>query len=177
MAPARWSISNATGQRQAGERLALNGKPRALQVPVPSSGLYFLKVDDSTAGWQIKTAPGRHATVVLEPAKKVEHAGWMQPMHFYVPKGTRELHYYWSGQPHRVHGPDGAVLREVKSRAEFVKVPVPVGADGTTWHFSQMMLGTLWLFNAPNYLAASPAALLIPREVAEKDGLLAPPQP
>jgi hypothetical protein len=57
MAPARWSISNATGQRQAGERLALDGKPRALQVPVSSSGLYFLEVDDSTAGWQIKTAP------------------------------------------------------------------------------------------------------------------------
>jgi hypothetical protein len=33
------------------------------------------------------------------------------------------------------------------------------------------MLGYLWLFNAPNYLAASPAALLVPRELAERDGL------
>jgi hypothetical protein len=88
-----------------------------------------------------------------------------------VPKGTRELQYYWFGQPHRVHGPDGAVLKEVKTKGEFVKIPVPPGADGRTWHFSQLMLGYLWLFNAPNYLAASPAALLVPRELAERDGL------
>ena len=34
-----------------------------------------------------------------------------------------------------------------------------------------MMLGYLQLFNAPNQLAASPAALLIPRELAKRDGL------
>ena len=106
-----------------------------------------------------------------DPARRVEHAGWMQPMHFYVPKGTRELHYYWLGQPHRVHGPDGAVLKEVSTSGAFVKVPVPDNADGKTWHFSQMMLGTLRLFNVPNYLAASPAALLVPKELAETDGL------
>jgi hypothetical protein len=63
------------------------------------------------------------------------------------------------------------VLLDVKTKGEFVKVPVPEGADGRTWHFSQMMLGTLWFFNAPNYLAASPAALLVPKELADKDGL------
>ena len=92
-------------------------------------------------------------------------------MHFYVPKGTRELHYYWYGQPHRIHGPDGAILKEVSTSGAFVKVPVPAGADGKTWHFTQIMLGRLWLFNAPNYLAASPAALLVPRELVKKDGL------
>ena len=138
---------------------------------MPAAGLYYVECNDSSAGWQIKVAPGRCTSVVLEPAWRVEHAGWMQPMHFYVPKGTRELHYYWAGQPHRVHGPDGALLKEVKSSGEFVKVPVPDGADGRTWHFSQMMLGTLWLFNAPNYLAAAPAALLVPRELAASDRL------
>jgi hypothetical protein len=97
----------------------------------------------------------------------------MQPMHFYVPKGTRELHYYWHGGPHRIHGHDGALLREVKTKGEFVKVAVPEGADGKTWHFTQLAFGTLRFFNVPNYLAASPAALLVPKEVAEKDGLQA----
>ncbi|HTE20373.1 MAG TPA: DUF4838 domain-containing protein, partial [Armatimonadota bacterium] len=171
MAPARWSVTDAAGKRLEGGRLPLDGKPHPLQVKVPRAGLYHLEFDDSSAGWQIRVASGRRASVVLEPGRRVEHAGWMQPMHFYVPRGTRELQYYWYGQPHRVHGPDGAVLKEVKSTGEFVKVPVPAGADGKTWHFTQIMLGSLWFFNAPNYLAASPAALLIPRELAKRDGL------
>ena len=171
MAPAKWSVTDSAGKRVAGDRLPLDGKPHAISVPVPGPGLYYLEFDDSMAGWQINVAPGRRASIVLDPARRVEHAGWMQPMHFYVPKGTRELHYYWYGGPHRVHGPDGAVLKEVKTKGEFVKILVPEGADGKTWHFSQMMLGTLWFFNAPNYLAASPQALLVPRELVAADGL------
>jgi hypothetical protein len=94
----------------------------------------------------------------------------MQAMHFHVPKGTKELHY-WAGQPHRVHGPDGKLLQQVETSGESVKVPVPDGADGKPWHFSQMTLGRLKCFNAPNHLAASPAALLVPKEVGERDGL------
>ena len=171
MAPAKWSVTDAAGKRLAGERLPLDGKRYPIEVPVPAAGLYFFEFDDSSAGWQIKVAASKRVSIVPDPARRVEHAGWMQPMHFYVPKGTRELHYYWLGGPHRVHGPDGTLLQEVKTKGEFVKVPVPEGADGKTWHFSQMMLGTLRLFNAPNYLAASPAALLVPRELAERDGL------
>jgi len=171
MAPAKWKITDAAGKRLADGRLPLDGKLHPIQTPVPRPGLYYLEFDDSTAGWQIRVAAGRRAAIALERARRVEHAGWMQPMHFYVPKGTRELHYYWYGQPHRVHGPDGAVLKQVSTTGEFVKVPVPPGADGKTWSFSQIMLGYLWFFNAPNQLAASPGALLIPRELAKRDGL------
>ena len=171
MAPARWAVTDAAGTRLAGERLPLDGQPRPISVKVPGPGLYHLEVDDSSAGWQVRVAPGRRAAVVLDTSRRVEHAGWMQPMYFYVPKGTRELQYYWLGQPHRVHGPDGALLKEVTTTGVFVKVPVPDGADGKPWHLSQMMLGTLSFFNAPNYLAASPQALLVPKELAEKDGL------
>jgi hypothetical protein len=172
MAPARWTVTDASKRHIAGDRLPLDGQLHKLELKVPSPGLYFLDFDDSMAGWQIRMAPGRHAAVVLEPTRRVEHAGWMQPMHFYVPKGTSELQYYWSGNPHRVHGPDGKVLKEVTTRGSFVKVAVPDGADGKTWHFSQMMLDSLRFFNAPNYIAASPAALLVPKELAVKDGLL-----
>jgi hypothetical protein len=58
----------------------------------------------------------------------------------------------------------------VKTSGEFVKVTVPDGADGEPWHFSQMTRGRLKLFNAPNHLAASPAAL-VPKDVVERDGL------
>lgn len=171
MAPATWRLNDESGEQLAGGRLPLDGKPHRIEVKVPASGLYHFEFDDSTAGWQIEIAPGRNASIVLDPSRRVEHAGWMQPMYFYVPRGTDELHYYWAGGPHRIHGPDGTVLKDVQTSGEFVKVPVPEGADGKTWHFTRLMLGRLRFFNAPNYLAASPDALLLPKEVAEKDGL------
>jgi len=175
MAPATWKVTDAAGNQIAGGRLPLDGHPKPLEVKVPGPGLYFLRFDDSMAGWQIKVPAGRPATIVLERAQRLEHAGWMQSMYFYVPKGTKELHYYWLGQPHRVHGPDGSILKEVKTTGAFVKVPVPEGDDGKPWHFSQMMLGQLWLFNAPPYLAASPRSLLVPRELAKQDAIPAAP--
>lgn len=170
-APARWTVTDRESKRIAGGKLPLDGQPHSIEVKVARPGLYSFEFDDSGAGWQIKVAPGRSATIVLDRARTFHHAGWMQPMYFYVPKGTRELQYYWSGGPHWIHGPDGAKLKEVETSGAFVRIPVPEGADGKTWHFTRLALGHLWFFNAPNYLAASPAALLVPREIAEKDGL------
>jgi hypothetical protein len=97
--------------------------------------------------------------------------GHMQRMYFYVPKGTRQLQYYWKGGPHILHGPDGKPVAEITSKGKFVNVDVPIDTDGQVWSFSKLALGHLWFFNVPNYLAASPDALLVPREVAEEDGL------
>ncbi|MFO0928553.1 MAG: DUF4838 domain-containing protein [Gemmataceae bacterium] len=171
-APARWTVSDAGGKRLAGDRLPLDGKPHPIEVKVPGRGLYFFDIDDSAAGWRITVAAGRSASVVLERTRTFHHGGWMQPMFFYVPKGTREIQYYWAGGPHWVHGPDGAKVMEVSTSGRFVRVPVPPGADGKPWHFTRLALGQLWFFNAPNYLAASPAALLVPREVVDRDGLV-----
>jgi hypothetical protein len=60
---------------------------------------------------------------------------------------------------------------EVKASDEVVKVPVPAGADGRCWSLSPHGHGWLWFFNAPNGLAASPEALLLPRELIRRDGL------
>ena len=170
-APARWAVTDAAGKPVAGDRLPLDGRPHPVEVKVAAPGLYFFDMDDSGAGWQIRVPPGRPASIVLDRASPSSHQGWMQAMHFYVPKGTRELQYYWSGGPHKLHGPDGAVVEHVRTSGAFVKVAVPDGADGRTWHFTELALGHLWFFNAPNYLAASPAALLVPEEVAGRDGL------
>ena len=95
----------------------------------------------------------------------------MQPMYFYVPKGTKNIQYFWNGIPHEVFGPDGKQVKAVTETGRYVIIPVPEGMDGRPWSFQHLVLGRLWFFNLPNYLAASPNALLIPREVAVKDGL------
>jgi hypothetical protein len=94
------------------------------------------------------------------------HMGHMQRMYFYVPKGTRTVHYFWDGGPHEVHGPNGDVVQEVTSRGGFIAVSVPPGSDGKAWSLGRLCLGHLWFFNVPNCLAASPDALLVPREAA-----------
>jgi hypothetical protein len=170
-APARWEIVDRDGRRIDGGRLPLDGQEHSLHCEVPTAGLYYLQFDDSAAGWSLKVDAGRVATVELEAGRGFAHAGWMQPMVFYVPKGTRELQYYWSGGPHLVHGPDGRILREVDQSGAFIRIPVSPGDDGRVWSFSQIALGHLWFFNAPNLLAASPAALLVPRELAKRDSL------
>ena len=43
--------------------------------------------------------------------------------------------------------------------------------DGKLWRFHDPVLGLFWFNNVPNCFAASPAALLVPRGVALKDGL------
>jgi hypothetical protein len=86
---------------------------------------------------------------------------------FFVPKGTRRLQLYWEGgslKP-RVHGPDGTQLAEIETSGRYVSIDVPAGADGKPWHFTRFAPHQIWLANAPNYLAASPEALVLPREV------------
>jgi hypothetical protein len=170
-ADARFAFRDPAGKVLAEGRLPLDGKPHDLTADVPRAGLYALDFEDTSAGWVVTVEAGRPAAIPLRREKGYSHAGHMPPTYFYVPKGTREISYYWSGGPHTVRGPDGAVVRKVETSGAFVAIPVPEGADGKPWHFTELALGHLWFFNIPNVLAASPGALLLPREVAARDGL------
>ncbi len=168
---ARYTLKSAGGQTVADDRIKLDGEKHPLTFKVPKTGLYYFDFNDSSAGWRISIAPGRPCSIPLLREKGFSHAGHMQRMYFYVPKGTRHIDYYWHGGPHKVLDPAGHLVQEMQSSGEFVSLTVPEGADGHVWSFSQLALGHLWFFNLPNQLAASPEALLIPREVAQHDGL------
>lgn len=147
------------------------GETHKLLFKVPGPGLYYFDFDDSGAGWRIGAGADRIVTIPLRKASGYHHEGQMQQLYFYVPKGIRQIQYFWSGGPHKVVGPDKKLALEVKTNGDYVTVPVPDGMDGKVWIFTQLTLGRMWFFNIPNYLAASPNALLVPREVAQQDGL------
>ncbi|MFW6059667.1 MAG: DUF4838 domain-containing protein [Phycisphaeraceae bacterium] len=168
---ARYKLIDAREQVIEQGRLPLDGEPHELTFDVPEAGLYYIEIADSGAGWRITAEPGRVATIPLRRDQAYRHAGHMPRLYFYVPKGTRTIDYYWKGGPHRVHGPDGEVVREVEVNGRFVRIDVPAGADGQLWSFTRMALRHLWFFNVPNYVAASGDALLLPRDVVEADGL------
>ena len=170
-ADARYTLTSSTGEKLHEGRLKLDGEKHPLVFNVPKAGLYHFDFADSGAGWRISIAPGRAATILLKRDKGFSHQGHMQRMYFHVPRGTRQIDYYWRGGPHKVLGPDGKVVREVAVNGEFVSIPVPEGADGRPWSFTQLALGHLWFFNLPNVLAASPQALLLPAEVVKEDGI------
>lgn len=170
-ADTRYRLRDAAKKVVTEGRLKLDGEPHKLEIKVPEAGLYFFEVDDSAAGWRMRIEAGRPVTLLNRRGSRYLHLGQMQQMYFYIPKGTRELYYFWSGGPHKVLGPDGKPIREVKVSDEVVTVAVPAGADGRCWSLSPRGHGQLWFFNAPNNVAASPEALLLPRELVRRDGL------
>jgi len=158
---ARYTLTDIADATNTTGRLPLDGAPHKLTFKVPRPGTYFFECDDSAAGWRIRSA----ATLVLQRGRGYLHLGQMPPMFFYVPKGTRAIQYFWKGPPHKVLDPDGKLVHHQKQTGEIVTIPVPAGMDGRCWSFRELVPGHLWFFNVPNYLAASPRALLLPREL------------
>jgi hypothetical protein len=171
---ARWTLRDGAGKIAAEGSRKLDGEPYKVALKVPQAGTYFFECNDASAGWRIKVEAGRPVTLLSNRARRYLHLGQMQEMYFYVPKGTRELQYFWSGGPHRVLGPDRKVIQDVKVSDEVVAIPVPAGQDGQCWSLSPHSHGQLWFFNAPNCLAASPNALLLPRELVGRDAIPTP---
>jgi hypothetical protein len=171
-AAAKWFLRDGAGTLVDSGSLPLDGETHALTMKVPRAGTYFFEGNDSSAGWKLKVEPGRSAAVLIARGRRVNHLGQMQEMFFYVPKGTRQLQYFWNGGPHKVLGPDRKVIQEVKVDDEVVAIPVPEGQDGQCWSLSPRNHSQLWFFNAPNVIAASPDALLLPRELVKRDGIV-----
>jgi hypothetical protein len=167
-----YSVTDKDGKEIA------SGKPEAKQtvvhkIEVPKPGIYYLNYNDPGAYWTFKAPAGKVATVIALP----EEVGGRSPRlyqdwYFYVPKGVRKLEYFMQGGgAHTVIGPDGQDKAKVLQLNDFVTVPVPEGMDGKLWRLNEAPFGKFHFLNAPSYLAGSPNALLVPREVAERDGL------
>ncbi len=171
---ARYTLKDAAGKVVAEGSLKLDGEPHKVTMKVPAAGTYVFECNDSAAGWGITVEAGRPAVLLSNRGRRYLHLGQLQETFFYVPKGTKQVQYFWSGGPHKVIGPDRKAIAEVAASDEVVTVPVPAGADGKAWSLSPHAHGHLWFFNAPNVLAASPNSLLLPKELAAADGLPTP---
>lgn len=160
-----------------------SGKPQPKETvefsfPVPKAGVYYLDFHDNGAYSEVFLAADQ--IVALPTHDRGFRAMRSVPeMYFYVPKGTKKIEYYFKrepwqfGGPHQVVDPSGRVAKSVDVDGDYVSVPVPAGMDGKAWKIGgpSFGLGRFVFFNVPNYLSPSAAALLVPREVAKKDGL------
>ena len=172
----RFTVTDARGVEIAkGQPKNKETTPHSITVPGP--GLYTLDYNDGGSYWNMTVPAGAVATIPLGQTSDYRNSKVMQDTYFYVPKGTKTIEYYYTrtafhpGGPHQVLDPEGKVRQAVDVNGDYVTVPVPVGMDGKLWRFHEPVLGLFWFNDVPNYFAASPEALLVPREVALRDAL------
>jgi hypothetical protein len=172
---ARYTVADAASRTIAEGRLPQDGAEHRLEVAVPRAGRYVLDYDDQAVGWTIRAEAGRPCTLLLDRNPPGSHLGHMPRMSFYVPRGTPTVDLF-AGHRVMLYTPDGRLVYEQKEGGVNARVAVPEGADGAVWSCDPHD-GRVWFFNVPAVLAASPDALLVPLEVAERDGLLTPERP
>lgn len=148
-------------------RMPLDNQPRQLEVKVPEKGTYIFELKSNGSGWTVTYPTTQPATILW---KRGTHVGFGYPV-FYVPKGTKQIQYFWNGGAHDVFQPDGKLAGRVnQSTGSIASIPVPDGMDGALWCI-RTSVRNIWFMNIPNVMAATPEALLIPRGLALKDGL------
>lgn len=171
---ARWTLKDAKGGLIAEGRQKLDGEPHKLTLSVPRAATYFFECNDAGAGWRINLPADRPAVWMNKRGVRLVPLGQLPERFFYVPRGTKQLQFFYSGNPCKVIGPDRKPIAEVTANDEVVTIEVPEGKDGHAWSLSPHTHTQLWFFNVPNVIAASPSALLLPRGLAERDGIAAP---
>jgi len=174
-----YSVKDAKGKDIFASGLK-NTTTQAHKIAVPAPGLYWLDYSSPTGDkWEITVRPEVVASVLLGRPYNSSYASTIVPpqMYFYVPKGTKNIVYYYTytgyhpGGPHKVVDPAGNVVKEVAVNGDWLSIPVPADMDGKIWSFQNPVFGTFKFNNLPNYYAATPENLAVPREVATKDGL------
>lgn len=153
--------------------LKLRVDPHQLRLEVPEPGLYRLRSGNGDAGWRLADTARDCPLVVSVRERAFHHHGYTSLEYFYVPKGTRDIAYFWKGGPHFIEAPDGnqTALADIPPDGKLIKVPVPAGMDGKPWKFHYMNLNQLQFINCPNYLAFSRTGLMVPEDLVEKDEL------
>ncbi|HYH68602.1 MAG TPA: DUF4838 domain-containing protein [Urbifossiella sp.] len=130
------------------------------------AGLHRVEVTDAGQGTNVLWPAGRPVTVVSSPDAPADlHGRWT--LVFYVPKGTKQVGGFASG-PGALLDPAGKKVHEFDAKPGYFSIPVPPGADGAAWTFSNTA-GRRLLMTAPPCLARSPRELLLPAEVVAAD--------
>ena len=154
------------------------GEKIEMEIAVPGPGIYRYVYSDGGAYHRVKWAADQVVSLPLQ-AGDLRAMARVDEMYFYVPKGTKEINYYYKraawqfGGPHTLTDSNGQIASEVAVDGDYVTVPVAPGTDGQIWKIGgpTFGLGQFRFFNIPNYFSPNPNAMLLPKDVVAKDGL------
>jgi hypothetical protein len=153
--PSDWDVSVAADREE--HPVVLRGR---------RSGVHHIRIADKSAGTRVTWPDGIAMTVKSSPDAPAKLFGrWT--LYFYVPKGTKIVGGYSSGEGNLRNGSGQRVFAFDKKPGYF-SVPVEPGEDGTLWKLDHCN-GQRLLMTVPPYLARSADELLLPAEVVERD--------
>lgn len=146
------------------ERLPADGMPRPIKLQVPP-GRYTCRVEDQKATFTIRAPKGVPLTT-----RTLTSTSLSPRVYFWVPAGLRKLAMYVpSVNPIELFDADGRKVAAAGSG--IVTADVPAGQDGRAWSFRHYKSWeTIRMINLPQAFARSPAALLVPEDVAAARG-------
>ncbi len=170
-----WKIdgAGAGGQREtlsASDRsVPPDGKEHTVTLFLKEVGLYRIALSDGKDRTRVDWDPSLAMTVrsaADDPMNSTYAGPWL--MYFYVPKGTRVVGLF-GGEHGEIRDAADRPLFWLNGREPgYYSVGVPDGQDGRLWSI-RYGRRAVRLLTVPPYLARSPAELLLPAEVVEKD--------
>jgi len=173
-----------SGEKPVIQELVQDGKTKDVVTSIPRSGISSFSFNTARMGMIIRGENWEHIAMPTS-ADTVVFLGTMPKgsnyaakiVYFYVPKGVREIQAF-AELPERViklakFSSFGGAPVLPRTEGELLKIIVPPNEDGTIWKITGGGLGTRFYFmNLPNVLFFHPGKILLPKEVAEKDGLI-----
>ncbi len=146
-----------------------------VEITLPKSGEYRFTLE---GGAILRVALG---TPLIYEASATAQA-WVDysgPHYFYVPRGVKQI--FVAANPRlALHVPGLAKRLDVTPEQnlpgkDYAAIDVPEGADGKVWHTDVNTRGKFLFLNIPPLLSLSREVIIVPREVAETDGLTTAP--
>jgi hypothetical protein len=145
-----------------------DGTPREVTLTTPFAGLHYLDINDGGDSTRIAWPAGLPVTFKTSLGGRMDYDEG--PRFFYVPKGTPFLAGFTAGFTGTLTAPDGRKAYEWKGEHRYFSIPVPRGQDGAVWSFKgDLNKKQFHLMTVPPYFARTPAELLLPQDVVQKD--------
>jgi hypothetical protein len=141
-----------------------------LEISLPKAGEYRVEISGDFELRMPPETPFVYEASMMRPAW-IDYSG---PHYFYVPRGTAEVIVDANPRLSLVvpgHGKRDLTPADRVEGKSHIVVPVPKGADGQLWHTTSLTRGQVSLLNVPPLFSFHRQAMLVPREVAEADGL------
>jgi hypothetical protein len=169
-------VSTSKGEELARGKLGL-GKHN-LEIKVPAAGFYWLKYNDYNAGFRFIPDKSQQGAFVLEQGQPFKATNRISSF-FYVPKGTKNIYLFANngGARFGIRQPDGKWVggnaEGLKADGFYLTIPVPPGMDGKVWTALKINGdgSNVHFFNVPDVMSFSSDGVLVPEDVAERDGL------
>lgn len=150
-----------------------DGTTRALRLTPKSAGRHRVVLSDGMDKTSLRWPAGLPWTIESSLDHANPHRSGRASYYFYVPKGTQVVGGFAPdslvGSMYDAQGRKVLSFEGNDAVHGFVHVPVPPGQDGKLWSLRNMSGGSFQLMTTPPYLASSPAELMLPAEVIDRD--------